>query len=126
MDEVKILVVDDEAEICGLTKSILSKKGYNVLTAATAAEALKIVKEERPQVVLLDILLGADSGMDVLAKIKEMDKSIKVIMITALDDDETILKAKSQGADDYISKPFTATYLNELTREKISSLGLGK
>ncbi len=126
MDEVKILVVDDEVEICALTKSILSKKGYNVLTAITAAEALRIAQEERPQVVLLDILLGADSGMDVLAKIKEIDKSIKVIMVTALDDDQTILKAKSQGADDYISKPFTATYLNGLTKEKISSLGSGR
>ena len=122
MDEAKILVVDDEEEICGLTKSILSKKNYNVLTATNAKEALEIVTREQPHVVLLDILLGSSSGLDLLSKIKEINKNIKVIMISALDDDETIIKAKSLGADDYISKPFTATYLNELTKEKISGL----
>ncbi len=126
MEMVKILVVDDEEEVCALTKSFLTKRNYNVLTATTDLEAIEMVKKEHPQVVLLDILLGSSSGLDVLSKIKEIDKNIKVIMVTALEDEETILQAKSLGADDYISKPFSTSYLDDLTLEKISKLGLQK
>jgi len=126
METVKILVVDDEEEICALTKSFLGKRNYNVLTASNEKEALETIKKEHPQLVLLDILLGSTSGLDLLPKIKELDKNIKVVMLTAVEDEETILKAKSQGADDYISKPFTASFLDNLTVEKIASLGSHK
>ena len=66
--------------------------------------------------------MGADSGMDVLRKAKEIDKDIKVIMVTALDDEETIKQAKSLGADDYIAKPFTAAYLNDFILQKLARL----
>ena len=117
-EEYKILVVDDEEEICLLTKSFLSKRGYKVFTAGTEAEVLNIVNKEHPQLVLLDVRLKEVSGIDVLSKIKQVDNNSKVIMVTALDDEESISKAKSQGANEYITKPFTPDYLNELI-EKI-------
>lgn len=124
MEIIKILVVDDEEEICELTRSFLRKKNYCTLGATSAQEAIEVVKREQPHIVLLDIRLGVDSGIETLRQLKEIDKNIKVIMVTALNDEKSIAQAKSLGADDYISKPFTSTYLEELILEKISDLKL--
>lgn len=124
MEAVKILVIDDEEEICALTRSFLVKRGYTVFTAETIAGAVDLVKKESPKLALLDVRLGDESGMDALRKIKEISKDIKVIMVTALGDEESIRQAKSLGADDYITKPFTAAYLNDLIVQKISNLSL--
>jgi two-component system response regulator AtoC len=72
------------------------------------------------------VRLGDASGMDVLQKIKEIDKDIKVIMVTALSDEESTREAESKGADGYIVKPFTAGYLDEIILENIADLGLRK
>ena len=85
---------------------------------------MDLVKKESPKLALLDVRLGDESGMDALQKIKEIDKNIKVIMVTALGDEESIRQAKSLGADDYITKPFTAAYLNDLIVQKIANLSL--
>lgn len=119
MAKNKILVVDDEEEICQLTKSFLAKKNYLVLTANSQAQAIELVKNEKPHLILLDMLLGDTSGLDVLRKIKEIDKSVKVIMVTALDDAGATSQAKSLGAEDYITKPFTASYLIDLISKKM-------
>jgi DNA-binding response OmpR family regulator len=124
MEKPKILVVDDEEEICLITKNFLSKREYDVFTANTGQEAIRLIKEEHPFLVLLDIRLGSESGMDILSQAKEIDKNIKIIMITALDDEENIRQAKTLGADDYIAKPFTAKYLNDLILQKIAHLSL--
>lgn len=124
MDKVKILIVDDEKEICEITKNFLAKRDYMVFTATAAEEAVNVARKEQPHLMLLDVRLGSDSGLDVLGKIKAIDKNIRVIMVTALDDEATIRQAKSLGADDYIAKPFTAAYLNDFLLQKISNLGL--
>src|SRR3989338_1882284 len=124
MEIIKILVVDDEEEICALIRSFLVKRGYAVFTANNIAGAVDLVKKESPKLALLDVRLGDESGMDALQKIKEIDKNIKVIMVTALGDEESIRQAKSLGADDYITKPFTAAYLNDLIVQKIANLSL--
>lgn len=124
MEKTKILVVDDEKEICDLTRGFLAKRNYSIFTAMTSEEAISLIRQEHPHIVLLDVRLEGESGMDVLSKAKEIDKNIKVIMVTALDDEENIRQAKSLGADDYIAKPFTANYLNDLILQKISNLSL--
>ena len=124
MEIIKILVVDDEEEICALIRSFLVKRGYAVFTANNIAGAVDLVKKESPKLALLDVRLGDESGMDALQKIKEIDKNIKVIMVTALGDEESIRQAKSLGADDYITKPFTAAHLNDLIVQKIANLSL--
>ena len=122
MARTRILVVDDEEEICSITKAFLEKKDYDVQSAYTSEGALGLIHQERPQIVLLDIRLGEESGLELLRKIKEFDKNIKVIMVTALDDQETIRQARALGADDYATKPFTANYLHEIILQKISLL----
>jgi DNA-binding response OmpR family regulator len=124
MEATKILVVDDEEEICEITKKFLQRKGYIVYTAQTKQQALKVVEESRPQLMLLDIRLVNESGLDVLKQAKEMDKDIKVIMVSALEDEESIRQARSLGADDYVTKPFTTQYLNDFILQKIANLVL--
>lgn len=117
-----ILVVDDEQDICDITRMFLERHGFKVVLAYDAKSAYAAFEKAKPQVVLLDILLGKDSGIDVLRKFKEIDPEIKVIMVTALDDATTIRECKALGADDYVSKPFTASYLNDLVLQKIALL----
>ena len=124
MDIVKILVVDDEQEICDLTRSFLRKKNYCTLGATSRKEAIEIVKKDQPQIVLLDIRLGSESGLETLKQIKEINKDIKVIMVTALNDEDSVTQAKSLGADDYISKPFTASFLEDTVLKRVASLDL--
>ncbi len=124
MELTKILVVDDEEEICEITKIFLQRKGYVVYTAQTKQQALDVLTKSLPQLMLLDIRLGQESGLDVLRQARELDKNIKIIMVSAVEDGENILQAKSLGADDYVIKPFTAQYLNDFILQKISKLVL--
>ncbi len=123
MDRPKILVVDDEPEICEVTRSFLAKRDYSVFTATDSAAALELIDKEHPQLMLLDVRLGSESGIELLRKVRELDKEIKVIMVTALDDEETVRQAKSLGADDLITKPFTAGFLNDFIMRKFSGTG---
>lgn len=119
MENKKVLVIDDEKEICELTKNFLSRRNYLCFTANNENEAVNLVKKERPQLALLDVRLGDISGLDVLRKIKEIDSNIKVVMVTGLGDQETINLAKSLGAEDFITKPFTSDFLANFIAQKI-------
>ena len=106
MKKSKILVVDDEELIRWSLEQNLTGDGYEVLTAASGEEALKIVREEMPDLVFLDLQLPGIGGMEVLQKIKEISTDIIVIIITALGIVEMVVKAMKLGAFDYINKPF--------------------
>ncbi len=122
MEKARILVVDDEVDVCNLLGNFLGMRNYSVATALTVKDAIEAVKKERPALVLLDVKLPDASGLDALTAIKEIDPAIKVIMLTALDDNDTIEQSKLRGADDYISKPFNFGYLEGLILQKISHL----
>ena len=107
----KILVVDDEFEIVRLLHKFLSTKGYDVFTATSGAEAVEIVKKERPQIVLLDIIMPRMNGLEALQEIKKVDPEIGVIMVTAVMDEEMAKQAVDMGAYDYITKPIDLKYL---------------
>lgn len=119
MDKARILVVDDEAEICAVTKSFLSRKNYAVATATDEAAALEALEKQRPDLVLLDVRLGGVSGIELLRKIKEINKDAKVIMVTGAEDDQSMEQAYKLGADDYITKPFSCEALSRLVAEKL-------
>ena len=108
MDKKKILIVDDEPDILRLTSLRLKKLGYDVLTAISGKEALDIMRDEKPDLVLLDLILPVVTGADVCKKTKndEKLKHIAIILFTAHSDTMTSEKAKEFGADDYIIKPF--------------------
>jgi DNA-binding response OmpR family regulator len=116
---IKLLTVDDEIDVCDFIKDFFSQRGYKVFTAASGKDGLAVVEKERPRIVFLDICMADMSGLDVLQKIKEIDPSIKVIMISVADDKITQSKAKQLGADEFISKPFSKRYLEDVVIEKV-------
>jgi DNA-binding response OmpR family regulator len=126
MEETKILVIEDEKEPREIITRCLNRKGYSTLSAATAKEGLELAKKEHPNITLLDIRLTDGSGFEVLKEIKELDKNMKVIIVSALNDEITIHQAKTLGADDYVTKPLTVEFLDNLILEKISELNLRK
>jgi CheY-like chemotaxis protein len=109
----RILVVDDNVDSVTIMRSILESRGYAVLVAMSGAEALQQLDTNRPDVVLLDIMMPQMSGIEVLQHIKDNAATgrLPVILVTAKTHDEDVLSGYQYGADYYITKPFTAKQL---------------
>jgi two-component system phosphate regulon response regulator PhoB len=109
----RILVVDDEPDITALVAYHLAKTGYRVSTAANGPDALKSAREERPDIVILDVMLPGVSGYDVLAELRrrEETKDVGVILLTARREEPDRIRGLSLGADDYLTKPFSPAEL---------------
>jgi len=121
MEKTRILVVDDEKGSSTIIQKLLTARNYQVFCATKPEEAIEAINKERPHLVFLDIRLGDNiSGLDVLPKLKELDKKLKVVVLTGLDDAETIRKAKTQGADDFVSKPFNLDHLDFIISQTLS------
>jgi len=119
MDKKKILIVDDEPDILRLISLRLRKLGYDVLTAVDGKEALDAIRNENPDLVLLDLLIPFMNGAEVCEQIKN-DKTLKhipIILFTAHSDTMTAEKAKKLGAEDYIVKPFVLEELTDKVEE---------
>lgn len=115
----KILVVDDEPPVCNMLKKFLTKKGYKATTALSGKEAIKRVRKERPHIVLLDIRMSPMDGIETLQRIKEINKEIGIVMITAVKDDKVGKKCLRLGAYDYITKPLSLEYLENTLMLKL-------
>ena len=102
---MKVLVVEDDADINGLLCSILNKKNYSVRSAFSGTEALMCIDQDEYDIVLLDMMLPGASGEDVICKIREK-KMMPIIVISAKALQEDKINALKLGADDYICKPF--------------------
>jgi len=124
MRKVKIVVVDDEHLIRWSLEQNLKKQGYDVLTAGNGEDALKIIRDEQPDLVLLDIQLPGISGMQVLEKVKEFDEEIIVIMVTAHGGLETAVNAMRMGAHDYINKPFNLDEMSIVIKKALETSDL--
>jgi two-component system, OmpR family, phosphate regulon response regulator PhoB len=109
----RILVVDDEPDITALVAYHLAKAGYRVSTAANGPDALKAAREEKPDIVILDVMLPGVSGYDVLAELRrrEETREVGVILLTAKRDEPDRIRGLSLGADDYLTKPFSPAEL---------------
>ena len=103
-----ILLVEDEKSIITLIKYNLEKEGFKVICSETGEDALKIIKEKIPDLVILDWMLPDTSGIDVCRQIK-VDKKLKnipVLILTAKGEPDDKIKGLEVGADDYVTKPF--------------------
>lgn len=105
----RILVVDDEADILALVTYHLAKSGYRVSTATTGPDALRAAREERPALIVLDLMLPGMSGFDVLEQLRSdpATSGIAVLMLTARREEPDRIRGLSIGADDYLTKPFS-------------------
>lgn len=105
----RILVVDDEPDITALVAYHLARAGYRVSTAGNGQDALKAAREERPDVVVLDLMLPGVSGYEVLRELRQRRDTgdVGVILLTARREEADRIKGLSLGADDYLTKPFS-------------------
>ena len=104
-----ILIIEDERDIADLLQFNLEQKQYSVSVARNGENGIEIAKNEKPDLVLLDLMLPGIHGLDVcrILKTKKGLEKISIIMLTALGQEENIVKGLEAGADDYISKPFS-------------------
>lgn len=102
----KVLIIDDEEIIRLSLGEGLKDLGYTVATASNGKEALENIRNSTPSIVLLDIRLEYENGLDILPEIKNFDKDIEVVIMTAYADISSAVKAMKLGAYDYINKPF--------------------
>ena len=105
-DPIRVLVVDDEQDIRDGSERILSRIGYDVNKSPRGDEALKILPQINPSIVLLDLMMPGMGGMEVLKHIREIDDTIQVIVITGYATVEAAIEAMKEGAYDFIPKPF--------------------
>jgi len=118
----KILIVDDAAFMRGSLKYIVEGAGHNVVgMAKDGQEALKLYRKLKPDIVTLDILMSGMDGLSALEAIKKDDPKAKVIMVTALGQEEKQEEAFKLGASGYIRKPFKQTEIVDEVRKVLAS-----
>lgn len=113
MAPAKILVLEDSPGVSSLIMNILDSAGYNVIHAAEGKSAIKMVLQENPQLVLVDIMVPEIDGIEVCRALRAHPRTshIKVIMVTCLQDQKEKDEAFAAGASDYVVKPFTTDRL---------------
>ena len=119
-----VLVVDDDPNVVELARLYLERDGYRVLTALDGADGLASAREERPDIVVLDVMLPRLNGLDVCRALRE-ESQIPIIMLTARVEEEDRLTGLELGADDYITKPFSPRELAARVRAVLRRSGSG-
>jgi two-component system, OmpR family, response regulator len=104
---INVLVVDDEAVLAEMVSMALRYEGWNIATAGDGAAALESARSQRPDVVVLDVMLPDMSGLDVLRKLREETPQLPVLLLTAKDAVEDRIAGLTAGGDDYVTKPFS-------------------
>jgi DNA-binding response OmpR family regulator len=104
----KILITEDEQELCQLLKASMENAGYEVVTANNGREAVERVKAEAPDVVLMDVMMPEMNGFEAMRALKDNPSTahIPVVMLTGLDDDANTTKGWQMGTSLYLKKPF--------------------
>ena len=115
----KLLIVDDEDDICNFVQSFFQERGYTVLTASSGEDALVTVKKEKPDLILMDIKMKGMDGIAALKHIRDFDKKVKVVMVTALEEQERMDEACRLGACEYITKPLILDHLESAVEKNL-------
>jgi len=117
MKPLKIMVVDDEPFICELMNEFLSLHGHKVTTVSSGEDAVLKVNTIKPDMVLLDIWMPGMSGLEALCKIKEINHDVRVVMLSAFGDEDTVDDAIQMGANYYLQKPIEFKKLLKILNE---------
>lgn len=118
MAKATILIVDDEEDICELVELYLAREGYETVTCETGEEALELVQEATPDLIVLDLMLPGIDGLEVCRRLKANRKTqeIPILMLTAKAEDADVVAGLELGADDYVTKPFSGKVLTARVR----------
>ncbi|GBG40831.1 response regulator transcription factor [Mycobacterium montefiorense] len=104
---INVLVVDDESVLAEMVSVALRYEGWNIATAGDGSSAIATARAQRPDVVVLDVMLPDMSGLDVLHKLREENPQLPVLLLTAKDAVEDRIAGLTAGGDDYVTKPFS-------------------
>lgn len=115
----RLLIVDDQHGIRILLSELFIKEGYETRAAATGEEALEIVKNEKIDLILLDIKIPGMDGIDILKRINKMNKDVKVIMMTAYGELNLLGEAMEKGAVAYFLKPFDIDEIRKAVKKEL-------
>ena len=119
----KLLVVDNEIDIGNFVKSFFEVRGFEVMAVLNGDEAMKALDEMKPDLVSLDVMMRHEKeGLEYLPQIKKKMPNVRVIMVTGVDDKDTVEECKKMGADDYITKPLVLYYLESTLVDKVKHL----
>jgi len=116
----KVLIVDDKNGIRVLLMEVFNNEGYETFQAPNGKTALEIVRKEAPDLVLLDMKIPGMDGLDILKHIKNIDSSIKVIMMTAYGELDMIKEATELGAIMHFTKPFDIDEMRQAVQQQLS------
>jgi DNA-binding NtrC family response regulator len=111
--EIRLLIVDDNAASVELLSSALAQPGLRIFTACDPEQGMDLIHQERPQIVITDLVMPGMSGMELLERIVEFDPSIEVVLMTAHYSTESAVEAIKKGASDYLNKPVSISSLRE-------------
>lgn len=114
-----ILVVDDAAFMRMRLKTVLSQNGHEVIEAANGSEAVALYEQHRPDMVMMDITMPEMDGITALRTIREKDPNAKVVMVSALGQESTVIEALKSGAKDFIVKPFQPERILEAVAKQV-------
>lgn len=117
----KILIVDDQLGIRILLNEVLQKEGYDTYQAANGFQALEMVQEGLPDLVLLDMKIPGMDGIEILKRLKVIDQNIKVIIMTAYGELDMIQEAKDLGALTHFAKPFDIDDIRQAVKKYVSA-----
>ena len=118
-DRKRILVVDDEKSMCDYLSIILEKEGYETLTASNGKEALLLLEQSPPDLIIQDIKMPGMDGIELLRKTKSISKNLPVVIMTAYSTWETAVEAMRLGASDFIRKPFENQTIKDIVARLI-------
>ena len=110
--EGKILVVDDEEALLRLISYNLTKEGFSMLTALDGNQAWQLIKAEKPDLIILDLMLPGKDGLEICRDLRKANIDIPIIMLTARDEEIDKVLGLELGADDYMTKPFSVRELS--------------
>lgn len=122
MNKTKILVIDDEIDLCKLFEKILRLEGYTVLTAQNGYDGIKINEKNNPDIIILDLKMPKMGGIETLRRIRKKDKNVIVIILTAYGDAETIRDAADLNVYEYTAKPFNNETVIKIIKEALASM----
>jgi DNA-binding NtrC family response regulator len=117
----KLLIVDDEIDIREFAKNFFRKRNIDVYTASGGNEALEIIEDTHPDLILLDVRMEEMTGVELLKKLREAGNRIKVIMVSGIEDQAIVDDAKSLGITGFVHKPLILDELQKIVLKELQS-----
>jgi len=116
----KLLIVDDEPDIREFARNFFKKRKIEVFVASGGRQALDLISNEKPNLVLLDIRMEEMTGIEVLRELRKSNPDVKVVMVSGVEDEDTIKEANAYGVIGYIHKPFILEELEKLVLTQLN------